>query len=127
LYIDVTLFSETHTKPHERFFIPNYHFYRINNYQGRKGGTAVAVRKGIPHKHVDLYPLVSVEATGVYIPIDNSERLLAAVYKFPWRTWSDADITEHLSFRNKCSLAGDPNAKHQCQTFLARNCCNCLI
>jgi exonuclease III len=28
LHIDVALLSETHLKPHERFFIPNYHFYR---------------------------------------------------------------------------------------------------
>jgi hypothetical protein len=26
LHIDVTLLSETHLKPHEGLFIPNYHF-----------------------------------------------------------------------------------------------------
>jgi hypothetical protein len=52
---------------------------------GRKGRTTVAVKKGIPHSHVVLPPLVSVEATGVSIPIGNSEILLAAVYKFPGR------------------------------------------
>jgi hypothetical protein len=36
--------------------------------------------------------LVSLEATGVCIPIDNSEILLAAVYKSPGRAWIDADI-----------------------------------
>jgi hypothetical protein len=61
--------------------------------------------------HVDLPPLVSVEATGVCIPIGNQEILLAAVYKSPGRTWSDSDITELLSFRHKCILAGDLNAK----------------
>jgi hypothetical protein len=50
LHIDVALFSETHLKPHERFYIQNYHFYRIDRHPGRKGGTAVAVRKDIPHK-----------------------------------------------------------------------------
>jgi exonuclease III len=54
LHTDVALFSETHLKPHERFYIPNYHLYRIDCHPGRKGGTAVAVRKGIPHKQVDL-------------------------------------------------------------------------
>jgi exonuclease III len=48
LHIDVVLFSETHLKPHERFSIKNYHFYRIDRHPGKKGGTAVAVRKGIP-------------------------------------------------------------------------------
>jgi exonuclease III len=91
LHIDVALLSETHLKLHERFFIPNYHFYRTDRFPGRKGGTAVAVRKGIPHNHVDLPPLVSVEATGVCIPILNSELLLAGVYKSPGCAWSVAD------------------------------------
>jgi hypothetical protein len=45
LHVDVAMFSETHLKPHERFFIPNYHFYRTDRFPGRKN---------IPHKHVDL-------------------------------------------------------------------------
>jgi hypothetical protein len=79
---------------------------------GQKRRNSLAVRKGIPHNHVDLPPLVSVEATGVCIPIGNSEILLASVYKSPGRAWSDADIIELLSFRNKSILAGDLNAKH---------------
>jgi hypothetical protein len=59
-----------------------------------------------------LPPLVSIEATGIRIPIGNSEILLAAIYKPPGRAWSDADIIELLSFRCKAILAGDPNAKH---------------
>jgi exonuclease III len=112
LHIDAALFSETHLKPHERFYIPNYHFYRINRHQERKGGTAVAVRKGISHKHVDLPPFISVEATKVCIPISNRGILLAAVYKSPGRTWSDANIAELLSLRHKYILPGDFIAKH---------------
>jgi hypothetical protein len=108
----VSLLSQTHLKPHESFFIPNYHFYRTDRFPGRKGGTAFAVRKGIPHSHVDLPPLVSVEATGVCIPVLNSEILLAAVYKSPGRAWSDADTRELLNLRHKLVLAGDLNAKH---------------
>jgi hypothetical protein len=51
----------------------------------------------VPHNHVDLLPLVSVEATGVYIPIGSSEVLFTSVYKSPGRPWSDSDITELLS------------------------------
>jgi hypothetical protein len=64
-----------------------------------EGGTATAVMKGIPHNHVDLPPLVSVEATGVCILIGYSEVLVAAVYKSLGRAWSDADITELLRLR----------------------------
>jgi hypothetical protein len=35
--------------------------------------------ESIPHNHVDLPPFATVEATGVCIPIGNSELLLAAV------------------------------------------------
>jgi hypothetical protein len=57
--IDVALFSETHLKPHERFCIPNYQVYRTDRFPGIKGGTAVAVKKGIPHSHVDYLPLIN--------------------------------------------------------------------
>jgi hypothetical protein len=95
----VALFSETHLKSHERFFNPNFHYYRTDRHPGRKGGTAVAVRNGILHNHIDLPPLNSVEATGVCIHIGNSDFLLAAVYKSPGHAWSDADITELLIFK----------------------------
>jgi hypothetical protein len=111
LHVDVALFSETHLKPQERIFISNFHFYGTDHYPGRKGGTAVTVRKNISHNHVDLPPLVSVEATRVFIPIGNSEVMLAAAYKSPGRAWSDADITELLSLRHKSILAGDLNAE----------------
>jgi hypothetical protein len=60
------LVSETHLKPLEGCFIPNYHFYQTAS------GTAIAVRKGIPHDYVDLTP-----------PVSKSKALLAAVYKQP--------------------------------------------
>jgi hypothetical protein len=112
LHVDVALFSEIHLKHHERFFISNYHFYPTRRHTGRKGGTAVAFRRGVPHSYVDLPPFVSIEATGVCIPIGNIEILLASVYKSPVRAWSDADITKLLSFRRRSILAGDRNAKH---------------
>jgi hypothetical protein len=79
----VALLSATHLKTHARFFIPHHHFYQTYCFPGRKSGTATAVRKGIPHNHADLPLLDSIEATRVYIPILNSEVLLAAVYKSP--------------------------------------------
>jgi hypothetical protein len=105
----VALLSETHSKPCEMFFIQKYHIYWTDCFLGRKGGTAVAVRKGIPHSNVDLPTLVSVEAIGVCIPADNSEILLAAFYKSPGHAWIDEDITQLLTFRHKSNLVGDLN------------------
>jgi hypothetical protein len=108
----MALFSETYLKLHMRFYIQNYDIYWTYREDGHKGGTVIAVKKGIPHTCIDLPALLSVEATGVCITIRNTEMLLAAVYKSPQRLWSDTDITELLGFRNKSILAGDLNAKH---------------
>jgi hypothetical protein len=58
LHKGVARLSETHLKFHERFFVPNYHFYRTVHFPGRKVRTAVAVSKGIPHDLADLFPFV---------------------------------------------------------------------
>jgi hypothetical protein len=50
LKIYVALFPETHLKPHMGFCIPNYDIYRTDPQDGHKSGTAVAVKKGIPHR-----------------------------------------------------------------------------
>jgi hypothetical protein len=97
----VSLLSETHLKPPERFFILNYQFYLTDCFPGRKGRTAVAVRKGIPHNHAIRPPFVSTEATGVCIPIGSNEVLLAAVYKSQGQARNDADIIELLRLE-KC-------------------------
>jgi hypothetical protein len=55
---------------------------------------------------------MSVEATGVCIPIGNRQILLAAVYKSPGRAWSYADNTELMSSKRKSILAGDLNTIH---------------
>jgi hypothetical protein len=53
--IDVSLFSETHLKLHERFYISNYYLYRTDHFPGIEGETAVAVKKGIPHSYQFIY------------------------------------------------------------------------
>jgi hypothetical protein len=75
---------------------------RVEAYRAENDFTlAAAVRKGIPHNHVDLPLLVSVEATGFCIPLGNSEVLLAAVYKSPGRVWNDTDITVLRNMRSQ--------------------------
>jgi hypothetical protein len=110
-YVYMWLCSRTHLKHHERFFIPNYNFYRSDSFPRRKGGTAVAVRKGISHNHVALPPFVSIEARWVCILICNTKGLLAAVYKSPGYTYNDANIVEVLSFRHMSLLAADLKGK----------------
>jgi hypothetical protein len=77
------LCSQGYLKPHERFFIPNYHLYWTDHLLGIKGRTAVAVINAVPHTTVDLTPIISVEATRFCILIVSNEVLLVAVYKSP--------------------------------------------
>jgi hypothetical protein len=79
---------------------------------GIRAGMPLQLKTGISHTCADLPPLPSVEATGVCIPIENTEMFLAPVNKSLKRLWSDTDITKLLGFRNKSILAGDLNAKH---------------
>jgi hypothetical protein len=55
--VDVALLSKTYLKPHDRFFIYNYHVYRTDRFPNLKGWAAVEIRHGIPHAHVYLPPL----------------------------------------------------------------------
>jgi hypothetical protein len=70
-----------------RFYTPYYDIHLSDHEDGQKG--EIAVQKDIPDICTDLPPLLSVEATGVCIPIGNTEMLLAAVYKSTQRLWSD--------------------------------------
>jgi hypothetical protein len=124
------LYSQRHILgPHQSFYIRNCNFYRTDRFPGRKGGTAVAVRKSIPHNHVDLPPLVSVEAC---IPTGKSKLRLADVYKPPRRSWINADIIELLNVRHKSVLTVDLNANHPfwnsaVSNLSGENCWSCLI
>lgn len=110
--VDICLLNETHLKPFQTFKIQNYLIYRNDREPGRGGGTAIVIKQGIPHKRLHLPPLLSLEASGVVVPINNVETLFAAVYKPPDRLLAVHDITELSTLTNKCILAGDLNAKH---------------
>jgi hypothetical protein len=77
LHIDVAVLLETHLKPHESFFITNYHFNRIGRFPGRKD---------IPHNYVNLCYICDAytwQRRSLLIkdkPISSSERMLQKGY-----------------------------------------------
>jgi hypothetical protein len=79
-----------------------------------KDGTAVAGRKSISHNHVDLPPLVSLEAIGVCSLIGNIKVLRAAVCKSAGHAWNltSINIADLLNCRHTSPLGEDLNAKH---------------
>jgi hypothetical protein len=108
----VALLSKTQLKPHERFCIRNYHIYRNDRQPGAKCGTAVAVRKVIPHNYVQLPPLISVEATGTCIPIEIKKSYLRQFIDLQAETGMTKTSLSSLSLRNKPLVACDLNAKN---------------
>jgi hypothetical protein len=47
-YVDVAQFLETHLKPHEMFFIPNYHFIILIASQEEKAELLLQLEKAFP-------------------------------------------------------------------------------
>ena len=64
--IDIALFSETFLKATHHFKLRNYLIYRKDR-PTRGGGTAVAIKREIPHDHIDLPPLLHFEGTGIKV------------------------------------------------------------
>jgi hypothetical protein len=94
----MSVFSQRHiSNPLRIFVIPNYHFYRNDRFPGRKGGTTLVIRKGIPHDliggELSLPPCFNRSQwdphTDWWLWV-----LLAAICKAPWHTWNDANIAE---------------------------------
>jgi hypothetical protein len=70
LKINMALLSETYLKPHMRLYIPNYIYRNVKT--GTKAELPLQLRKA-SLTHASTYPLLlSVEVTGVCIPIGNT-------------------------------------------------------
>jgi hypothetical protein len=48
LHVDVVLFSETHLKPPEMFFIPNFHIYQPTDIWAEKAELPLQLEKAFP-------------------------------------------------------------------------------
>jgi hypothetical protein len=48
LHIDVAFLSQTHLKPHESFFVLNYHFYQLTTSQKEKAELSLQLEKAFP-------------------------------------------------------------------------------
>jgi hypothetical protein len=109
LNIDVALLSEIDLKPHERFFVPNFLFYRTDRFPGRKCGTAVAAIKVFPTTMKTCLRFFQLKPQGFAYRL---VILKCYLQQSPGNTWINADVIELLSFRYKSLLVRDLNAKH---------------
>jgi hypothetical protein len=70
------------------------------------------LKEAFPITMETYHPLYQYKRQGAAYLLVIVKYCLQLFYIIPGRAWSDADITELLSFRSKSFLAGDLNAKH---------------
>ncbi|GFU51190.1 RNA-directed DNA polymerase from mobile element jockey [Trichonephila clavipes] len=115
---DLFLIQETHLRPEYSFNIPNYIYYRNDRTNSARGwgGTAILIKRSIPHFHVPTPPLLTgVEATLVaLIPSDQEPFLVASIYAPPNPNYRNlgADLDGIFKTFKSAFLAGDFNALH---------------
>lgn len=109
--IDIVLLSETHLRPNAPFKLRNMIGYRTDR-QGLGGGTAIYLRRTIPHREVTLPPLQQLEATAVSIWTDLGEVTFVATYLRPAAQLIRQDLQNILAPNGKTFIGGDWNAKH---------------
>lgn len=108
--IDVALIQETHLKPSNKLYIPNYKCYRRDR-NTRGGGTAILIKQNIQHNVLPDPNTIQLEANGIEITTKHGKINIYSVYHPPQNILQISDIELMLS-NTATILAGDFNAKH---------------
>jgi hypothetical protein len=93
--------------------IRGYELYRSDRPHGPGGGTAIYVRRTLPHYQIALPVLQNLEATAVRIETVNGPLTIISCYHPPQILLRENDITEILDTGASVIAAGDFNCKHQ--------------
>ena len=127
--VTVLLLQETWLKPGNQFSLKHYHIYRDDRQPqvGVKGGTAIAVRKNIPHTRIPTPPLHSLEATTIEIGTPTGPLTITSAYKRPKVPLNTADLDSLLSPSSKTIIAGDLNCKHRSWGCKTQNTCGSTL
>ncbi|KAH0811919.1 hypothetical protein GEV33_010872 [Tenebrio molitor] len=111
--LDVILVNETFLRaddPDPK--IRGFTLYRTDRTNGAGGGTAIFVRRTLPHYPNALPALQSLEATAVTIETANGPLTLISCYHRPQDRLRENDITNILDTGASVIAAGDFNSKH---------------
>ncbi|GFY56704.1 probable RNA-directed DNA polymerase from transposon X-element [Trichonephila inaurata madagascariensis] len=109
---DIIALQETKLRPCHSLNLPNYKTYRTDRLTHRGGGTAILIKRSIPHHILDI-KTHSIENTTISIEGDRNITV-SSVYRPP-RSPAQSLISDLLKiFRNRpeCIAVGDYNAKH---------------
>jgi hypothetical protein len=82
------------SNPKTPFKISNFHVYRYDRQlllrQPPNGGTAVLVRRGIVHQHINIP--TELDSTTINVKLGNEITQITAVYKSPCATLKSTDL-----------------------------------
>jgi hypothetical protein len=92
--------------------IRGFTLYRTDRTNGAGGGTAIFVRRTLPHYPNALPALQNLEATAVTIETANGPLTLISCYHRPQDRLRENDITNILDTGASVIAAGDSNSKH---------------
>ena len=119
--IDIACINETHLKNPDIVKIPNYTIYRNDRENRPGGGTAIIIKKSIPHRPIKINNLINVESTSITILINNQETTIASVYNQPTKPLLTSDLDKLINQSKYFYILGDLNAKHQSWNSLTQN------
>jgi hypothetical protein len=111
--LDVILVNETFLRaddPDPK--IRGFTLYRTDRTNGAGGGTAIFIRRTLPHYPNALPALQNLEATAVTIETANGPLTLISCYHRPQDLLRENDITNILDTGASVIAAGDFNSKH---------------
>lgn len=112
--INIILLGETRLNPKTPLKIPNFHVYRNDHQPPARtpphGGTAVLVRRGIVHQHVNIQ--TEFDSTSINVKLGNEIAQITAVYKSPGATLKSSDLDALTNHNGPFIIGGDLNAKH---------------
>ncbi|KAJ8912200.1 hypothetical protein NQ315_003804 [Exocentrus adspersus] len=112
LDIDVMAIQETLLIEADRASVPGYTLYRKERRQQRRGGVALAVRRGIEHYSVHVPEMQTIEAIAVGIRTERyGEITVASCYHPPNRTVEIQDLEALMAIGPALIAIGDFNAK----------------
>lgn len=115
---DVILLQETCMRPSQKAFLPNYILYRNDNDllpDGTAyGGTAIYIKRTIPHHRIDTPTLNSLEATivAVTIPTLINFHLVSVYCRAGYPSTFTTDLDTLFALHANVMVCGDFNAKH---------------
>lgn len=102
--------QKTFLKPNQTFYIPNYDIHRTDRQDRPGGGTAILIKKSIPHIRLNQTKMTTLEHTAIRLELPHFPLHIYSIYKAPNSPLNTDDL---LQITCKPSLiAGDFNCKH---------------